>query len=454
MKKILALVLALVLALSMCANALAEVDPSRRTITIGLWWDIYYDSENSALEDDPSYSGTESDELRFNVVKEIEDKYNVNIDFVNLTYAGTQDSINTSIMAGSPDCDIYLVELGWGIPAAESGYFVDLHSFLPEDHDVFTTHNVLTSTTYGGKEEAYFFTPMGMNNTYPLMYNLQMIEDANLEDPRDLYERGEWTWDKFIEYCQALTKDTDGDGVNDQYGFCGYINDVINNLTLSNNTTIASGPVENFSSTEVGECFQLVYDMYNTYNVCVPYDQTESASDSMRVAYFDGNVAFSVGATWILNSNAAYGPTSEAPLEFDTVFIPWPVGPHGDKDLNPMLQIGSGNSYYCIPVGVEDPELVFNVFYDYQNWFHDDTTLRDDPETNHWWIEETGRTPEFQDYNYEVQLEMLTRQQVDMYESLNVSLDWLQLINGEQTVAQFQETYRQQFQDALDAIFK
>ena len=378
----------------------------------------------------------------------------MNIEFVNLTYTGVQDSINTSILAGTPDCDIYLVELGWGIPAAMKGYFVDLRTILPEDSDIFTKQTVLTGTSVAGGDEVYFFTPIGMSNTYPLMFNLQMIEDANLEDPRDLYERGEWTWDKFIEYCQALTKDTDGDGVNDQYGFCGYINDVINNLTLSNGCTIASGATETFSSVEVGECLQLVQDMYNTYNCAYPYDTDyDSASDSMRVAYMKGNIGFSVGAVWILNGQGAYSTTSDSMLEFDTVFVPWPVGPHGDKDTNALLQVGSGNSYYAIPVGVEDPELVYNVFYDWQNYFHDDTSIRDDEETLWWWISETGKKEELQYYNFEVQKLCLTRQQVDLYEALGVSPDWVQLIDGTMTVAQFQETYKQQYQDGLDTLF-
>lgn len=30
--------------------------------------------------------------------------------------------------------------------------------------------------------------------------------------------QGEWTWDKFLEYCDILTQDTDGDGTIDQWG--------------------------------------------------------------------------------------------------------------------------------------------------------------------------------------------------------------------------------------------
>ena len=72
------------------------------------------------------------------------------------------------------------------------------------------------------------------------MFNLQMIKDANLEDPRDLYDRGEWTWDKFAEYCQALTKDTNGDGIIDVYGFGGFQQEWFEAMLMSNGTYVAS----------------------------------------------------------------------------------------------------------------------------------------------------------------------------------------------------------------------
>ena len=88
----------------------------KRIINIGTWWVQYYDSSHSALEDDPTYSGTLAAQLKFDTVKKIEDKYNVEFDWKNLTYEGTKESLNVSTLAGTPDCDIYLVELSFGIP--------------------------------------------------------------------------------------------------------------------------------------------------------------------------------------------------------------------------------------------------------------------------------------------------------------------------------------------------
>jgi len=44
-------------------------------------------------------------------------------------------------------------------------------------------------------------------------YNKKLFDDAGVAYPSD-----DWTWDDFVTTAKALTKDTDGDGVTDQYG--------------------------------------------------------------------------------------------------------------------------------------------------------------------------------------------------------------------------------------------
>ena len=43
-------------------------------------------------------------------------------------------------------------------------------------------------------------------NMYSILYHTDLIEAAGLEDPRELFYKGEWTWDKFYEYAEALTE--------------------------------------------------------------------------------------------------------------------------------------------------------------------------------------------------------------------------------------------------------
>ena len=449
----LGLLLALAMVLSMVTVPAMADNP--RNIVIGLWWDMYYDSTHSDVTDNPAYNGNPSDQMMFDVVKEIEEKYNVTIEYQNLTYSGVQESINTSILAGTPDCDIYMVDLVFGLPAVLNGYATDLRTVLGEENSLYSHDDIVMNYLDTGDGTVSLLTPVAAENvvanTIPLAFNKQLLDAANLEDPRDLYERGEWTWDKFREYCQVLTQDTDGDGVTDIYGMGGWPGDYFPQLLMSNGTYVAAGDTENLTSAEVGETLQLMQDMYLVDKSVYPIPE-ENGWDICRWTYREGKVAFTSIACWIMANNDDYDwqGVGNPTLDFDMVFVNWPVGPHGDKDTN-AAKLTSG-SYYMIPAGVEDPELVYNVFYDLHNWYHNDISVRDSEEAMVWWYTSTARDIDLQDWNFGVMFDMGSRETVDNVNNMGFELPIVQLMRGEYTPAQLQETYKQQVQDALDRI--
>ena len=416
-------------------------DGETRTIKIGTWYDHYYDSTNTDIHDDPSVADEELAQAHFDIVKEVEEKYNVRIEFVNLTWDGTQESINTSILAGTPDVDIYEVDLSFGVPAALNGFATNLEDILPADSDIFNDQMVFSQVDIGKDSGVYLFqsnsAEMLLANTYMLAYNKQMLEDAGLEDPNALYEKGEWTWDKWREYMMTLTQDTDGDGVTDVYGYGSRWDFLVYNLTMSNGTGIAMSDKETLSSPEVAEVLDFIYNMYNVDHVARPWDSEDF--DGNMNAYIDGKVAFWIDAAWISSAN------EDAKLGFDVVWCPWPIGPSGDEATNKFKNASSGNAW-MIPAGVDNPELVYNVFYDWQNWYHGDVDLRDGDLT--WW-EDCAITEE----NYAVMEYMGARGAFDLWNALGLDWDWSALLNGEMTAAQFSETYKQSVQDALDGFY-
>lgn len=414
----------------------------RRTIKIGTWYDHYYDSTDYDIYDDPSVSDEELAQKHFDIVKEVEEKYNVEIEFVNLTYSGVQESINTSILAGTPDCDIYEVDLSFGIPAALNNFATNLEDILPEDSDIFNDQMVFSQVDIGVDDGVYLFqsnsAEMLLAGTYMLAYNKQMLDEAGLEDPNALYERGEWTWDKWREYMLALTQDTDGDGVTDVYGYGSRWDFLVYNLLMSNGTGIAMSPTETLSSPEVAEVLDFIYNIYNVDHIARPWNSEDF--DNNQNAYMDGRVAFFIDAAWISDAN------KNAELSFDVTWCPWPIGPSGNVETNKFKNVSSGNAW-MIPAGVDNPELVYNVFYDWQNWYHGDTDLRDGDLT--WW-EDCAITEE----NYAVMEYLGERGAFDLWNSLGLEWDWSELLNGTMTAAQFQETYKQNVQDALDGFYK
>ena len=114
--------------------------------------------------------------------------------------------------------------------------------------------------------DAYFVKTTDTSGGVLTLYNKTLIENAGLETPLQLYEEGNWNWNTFRELARNLSEDTDGDGINDIYGWADYD---INALLASNGTTLLKTNGESFvpnDSEAATRAYQLYYDMYNIDN--------------------------------------------------------------------------------------------------------------------------------------------------------------------------------------------
>ena len=412
----------------------------KRIITVGTWYDHYYTSEHQTIDVNPNVTDTELAEMQLQNMRDIEEKYNVEFKFINLTWDGTIESINTSIMAGTPDCDIYEVDLQFGIPAALNGYALALEDFLPADSDIFTDQVVMKYLNVLGMDKNYLFKATAVNtDAYPLAFNMEMLEEAGLENPQDLYDRGEWTWEKFREYMIKLTKDTNGDGATDVYGYGGWWTNMLGNLMMSNGTHIAGDTTEGLSSPATIEVMEFIYNMYNVDKVAKPWNSDDW--DINTTVYTEKQIAFWPSAHWVFSQ---YG--GEAELGFEIGVVPWPVGPSGNQETNNGYV--TAGSYYIMSKGTKDPEFVYNVFYDWINWFDGDTELRDDTE----WAENMYMTE--RNFNYVV--DMCKKEQFDIWGSLGLgdAFSMVPIMSGEKTASQYAQEVKNIVQDALDSYFK
>jgi len=452
MKKLLALVLVTMLAVSVCSFAVAESKyPTQRTLYFGeahnpdTVGELYSGgNKDPRLEED--WDGDEFGVIRFENMTAVENDYNVKV------YGRVQTDLTDFFTNTTKEFDLVHTNGQNLIQWAKDGFLVDLKTIAPADHDVFTTMEA-GQTIDVGLDGVYFLRPYGMDNTNLLAVNMDLLEDAGLEDPRELWERGEWTWEKFLEYCEALAQDLDGDGINDQYGFGGWPQETFDGFLMSTGAAIIDGPVAKFDSTEVGEVLELIEDMYVNRDVCAPFSW--SHYPDMVFQYTQGNVGMSPMAVWMLSNNGCYLADGTGSADWTTIFCPYPVGPSGDAETNRMVQVGGDNYVYAIPAQAEDPERIFNAWYDIQNWFGGDLSLRDDPRLTGWWAYSTDRDPVNQDANLAWQVEALSRPQVEMHRAAGVDeYGWISnLMMGYETPAQIQESYKQLYQAYADSIF-
>jgi ABC-type glycerol-3-phosphate transport system substrate-binding protein len=122
---------------------------------------------------------------------------------------------NPDVFIGSPN---FIVN--W----ADLSYFTDLSQILSK--------NVVKNLLPGIYES---FSVKGHQVAVPLMSNLNQLEyNKTLFSKEGLqFPDSTWTWEcKFLESCKKLSKDIDGDGMNDQFGIVGFPIASSNYLTI------------------------------------------------------------------------------------------------------------------------------------------------------------------------------------------------------------------------------
>ena len=112
-------------------------------------------------------------------------------------------------MATSPDdlptlffCSVDQAPTSWDL-----GLMEDLHNYFDDEYLAVFAEGVVSACELDG---AMAFYPIDVQPS-AMLYRTDRFEEAGLEVPT--------TWEEFLECAKALTKDTDGDGQIDQWGF-------------------------------------------------------------------------------------------------------------------------------------------------------------------------------------------------------------------------------------------
>lgn len=408
-------------------------DLGGRTIKVGTWYDVYYDSTHTSIDDNPEVANTETAQMILDNVRRIEKTYNCKIEFVNLTWEGTIESINTSIMAGTPDCDVYMTDLQFGPKAAAAGLAQALEDFLPADSDVLTNQEIAKSLNCFGQDKNYLFAPQALNTDgIGMAYNKTMLDELGLEDPQELYEKGEWTWEKFAELAKAATKDNDGDGTTDVYGYGSVWTYTLPQFVLSNGGTIAGTLTEGLSTTPVVEALEFINRLYNVDKSARPWN-ADDWNDNLN-AWADGKVAFWGTQHWV---QASFPDTT-----YTIHLVPYPQGPSGDGSV----MSSTVGSWYMIPVGVKDPDKVYKIMEEYWNWYDGDTSYRDDTE----WAEGCFQSEK----DFEILVDISQKTTLDLWNGIGFDFgtEISGIMDGSMTVSQAVESKKQVLQDLLDDI--
>ncbi|WP_128101018.1 ABC transporter substrate-binding protein [Paenibacillus sp. DCT19] len=306
-----------------------------RVIKVAAWWDLKPAGE------------TASDKARLDKIAEVEKKYNVTIEFVNVPFEEYMNKFTTTALAGEPFADIVQMEYKSALPAVLKGQLLPISEFTTSENNINQEANLMTRFPSIAGNDYAFDSPTSIG--LGLHYNRDLFKKLSLPDPQELYNNGEWTWDKFMELAKQATKDTDNDGKIDVYGYSGWVIDALRHFTAANGGTIVDdgNSKEGLSDPKTIEAAEFIKRLYNVENV-VKVKTGDKTNWEESNTFKDGDVALFTAAEWQLGD-----------LTFAAGVVPIPNGPQGDKSVTYANNAAAAK---FIPKGVEDPKIVYQIY--------------------------------------------------------------------------------------------
>ena len=295
--------------------------------------------------------GTETGDLLVERWKEVEEKYNVTIEWTEIPYEEKIEHLTTTVLAGEPFADLVRMDPTQASGLAQEGLIIPLDDIIDLSQSKMSEELKEAGRVNPDGKVYMMDTLRSFASGGGMFYNKTMFQQAGLEDPYELVQRGEWTWEKMLEAALTLT-------TGDQFGLAADPNRLAEYLILSNDARILNTETGEIvmDSPEAMEALEFMADLYNVHNVIKPNDRSSNWEDP-PVFFNEGLVGMVHGESW-----EASDERRDTPFEWGYVF--WPLGPNASE--YGALKVSGGG--YVIPVGVEDPEIVYQIWEDLQIW--------------------------------------------------------------------------------------
>lgn len=323
-----------------------KIDLKGATIRIACYWEC-----------DPAkmQPQTEVTELKVAKQKEVEQKYNVKIEYLMIPYQEVVQKTTTTALSGEPFADIIRIE-HQNVPGLiAGGYLKPINEYIdPNDKQISAA--VRTVGTYGSKQ--YGFLDNVVDGA-GIFYNKAILKREGLEDPYELMKNNQWTWDKFLELAKKATKDTNGDGKIDQYGIASWDQEFATFLIHSNGGKVfdsASGKI-GFDGPNAMEALEFMNKLYHVDKVVMPSEGDPYSHP--KTVFAAGKVLFTTGYTW-------EGMLRKDPKKMadDYGYVYMPKGPKA-KDY--VVPLGQTNMFY-IPANAKYPKESIQIWKELVIW--------------------------------------------------------------------------------------
>lgn len=412
-----------------------EIDMGGATITIAYNWDYVPANTDYVYNPETDGIGVLED---LEAMKYVEAKYNCRIERINLDWNQRVPAITNSVMNKSYLADLILLDQGQILPLAAQELLYPLNILLPETADIFTDNQIFVSSGKLMGNDYAIVTAGASSSGYMLGVNLDLVDELGLENPVELYENGEWTWEKMKEICINATKDTDGDGQNDVWGLSGAPYEIAFQLIAANDGYKAdlTARKQGLDDPRTMEALNFFHELYNVEKVAYVAGGNIDDWNGNRGAFLEGKSALYLTQDWMMGNAVSY----------NWAVIPFPEGPQNESGATYFWSVSGA----CIPKSSPNPLWAYIVYEELTGY----KTLEERSEGNIEWLGGFVQTEE--DI---ARINDISANGAKMDESSGLSnfpdyaIIW-NIINAGKTPAQAVEENKQVAQDSIDEFFR
>lgn len=242
-----------------------------------------------------------------------------------------QSKLTSEVLAGDA-ADIVMMPMYWYFPSV-TNYL--LHEIPDAQSLVDASPLWIDKVSLGYMDTGRYYALLDdsyIANTEGICYNKDILAQYNLEDPAKLYVEGKWDWDTFFTYMETVSKDTDGDGYIDVYGYgCPGLMD-------------GRADVVNFIASNGGE---MLRQEGNRFVLGLNESRGLEALEFIKKCGFDNSymyVELNMNFTTAMNmwstgniamlGMCAWGIGEAYVKDFSAGFVGYPVGPNAGEDYS------------------------------------------------------------------------------------------------------------------------
>ncbi len=268
-----------------------EGDPDIKGQTIS--WLSYYDV-NPTGNDDRSIALTL-----------FEDVYGAKVEWISTTYETKYDDLANRLLGGDP-VDMFPYEWDAVPNGVYKNQYQPLDDYIDLEDELWAdVKGLADKMEYKG---AHYVVPYCISDPVCIIYSRQMMEDEGLDDPYELYQKGEWDWDAFMSMMKSFVNNAD-DGET-RYGCTGWFGQA---LVQSTGQTIVNYDGTKFTNNVMNpeiEQAELILEEIAKTNLY----------DTAWHSFFpdDGSVLFYGMAPWALSESNGKNPDG------DIFLVPFP----------------------------------------------------------------------------------------------------------------------------------